>query len=81
MRRVWLAVLPVFSSLPLEVSGQIHGPEETIPGAPPRAGGDGPFDRLLDAGALLGDVRRIVRDAKDRENFEIVQPGRPTPDY
>ena len=35
---------------------------------------------VFDAKALLADVRRIVREAKDRENFEITQPGRPTPD-
>ena len=31
---------------------------------------------IFDAPALLADVRRIVREAKDREGFEITQPGR-----
>ena len=35
---------------------------------------------IFDAKKLLADVRRIVRDAKDRENFEITQPGKPTPE-
>jgi hypothetical protein len=35
---------------------------------------------VFDAQELLADVRRIVREAKDRENFEITQPGRPTPE-
>ena len=35
---------------------------------------------VFDAKELLSDVRRIVREAKDRENFEIYQPGRPTPE-
>ncbi len=30
---------------------------------------------VFDARQLLEDVQRIVRDAKDRENFEIKQPG------
>ena len=34
---------------------------------------------VYDAKALLADVRRMVREAKDREHFEIVQPGRSTP--
>ena len=34
---------------------------------------------VFDAKALLGDVRRIVREAKDKENFAITQPGRSTP--
>ena len=33
---------------------------------------------VFDAKALLGDVRRIVREAKDKENFAITQPGRST---
>ena len=32
---------------------------------------------VFDAKALLADVRRMVRDAKDREGREIVQPGMP----
>ena len=31
---------------------------------------------IFDAQRLLGDVRAIVRAAKDREGFEITQPGR-----
>ncbi len=31
---------------------------------------------IFDAPALLADVRRMVRAAKDREGFEITQPGR-----
>ena len=31
---------------------------------------------IYDARALLGDVRDMVRAAKDREGFEITQPGR-----
>jgi len=34
---------------------------------------------IFDAKNLLSDVRRIVRDAKDSENFEILQPGLTTP--
>ena len=34
---------------------------------------------IFDAKALLSDVRRIVREAKDREGFEITQPGRTKP--
>ena len=30
---------------------------------------------IYDAKQLLADVRRMVREAKDRENFEITQPG------
>ncbi|MCZ6796087.1 MAG: amidohydrolase family protein [Planctomycetota bacterium] len=30
---------------------------------------------VYDAKKLLGDVRRMVREAKDREGFEITQPG------
>ena len=33
---------------------------------------------IFDAQQLLVDVRRIVREAKDRENFEITQPGTTT---
>jgi hypothetical protein len=33
---------------------------------------------IYDARRLLGDVRRIVREAKDREKFEITPPGKPT---
>ena len=32
---------------------------------------------VFDARALRGDVRRIVREAKDRESFQITPPGRP----
>jgi cytosine/adenosine deaminase-related metal-dependent hydrolase len=31
---------------------------------------------IFDAQSLLADVRAIVRAAKDREGFEITQPGR-----
>ncbi len=31
---------------------------------------------IFDAKQLLGDVRDMVRAAKDREGFEITQPGR-----
>jgi hypothetical protein len=31
---------------------------------------------VFDARRLLADVRRMVREAKDREGFEITQPGR-----
>ncbi len=34
---------------------------------------------VYDARQLLADVRRLVREAKDREGFEITQPGRATP--
>lgn len=30
---------------------------------------------VYDAKQLLNDVRKIVEDAKKRENFEIIQPG------
>ncbi len=30
---------------------------------------------IFDAKRLLADVRRMVREAKDREGREIVQPG------
>jgi imidazolonepropionase-like amidohydrolase len=30
---------------------------------------------IFDAKKLLADVRKMVREAKDRENFEITQPG------
>ena len=32
---------------------------------------------VYDAKKLLADVRRMVREAKDRESFEITQPGAP----
>ncbi|HXV63517.1 MAG TPA: amidohydrolase family protein [Vicinamibacteria bacterium] len=35
---------------------------------------------IFDAKKLLADVRRIVAEAKARENFQITQPGRPTPE-
>ena len=31
---------------------------------------------IFDAPRLLADVRTMVREAKDREGFEITQPGR-----
>ncbi len=34
---------------------------------------------VYDARALLADVRRAVREAKDREGFEITQPGKASP--
>jgi imidazolonepropionase-like amidohydrolase len=33
---------------------------------------------IFDARELRADVRRIVAEAKMKENFEITQPGRPT---
>ena len=35
---------------------------------------------IFDAKELLADVRRIVCEAKARENFVITPPGRPTPE-
>jgi imidazolonepropionase-like amidohydrolase len=34
---------------------------------------------IYDAKQLLADVRRIVREAKSREGYEITQPGMPAP--
>jgi imidazolonepropionase-like amidohydrolase len=33
---------------------------------------------VFDARKLLADVKRMVRQAKDREKFEITPPGKPT---